>query len=160
MSQFPILSFLLPTLVRKAVVVCVSAKFFHHQFPRSIQDVNIHINALELLSVVVAIKLRAPKVTGLSVELLSDNTTCVAVINNQRSSTYFMQRCVRELWLVLALHNINLVVSPFAGKQNTLADALSRFHHNTFEERFRTLNSHLSLEEVIVEDHVFNFVVD
>ena len=153
MSQFPILSFLLPTLVRKAVVVCVSAKFFHHQFPRSIQDVNLHTNALELLTVIVAIKLLAPKVTGLSVELLSDNTTCVAVINNQRSSTYFMQRCVRELWLVLALHNINLVVSPVAGKQNTLSQ-------NTFEERFRTLNSHLSLEEVIVEDHVFNFVVD
>ena len=52
------------------------------------------INELELLTVVVSIKLWAPKLQGLGVELLSDNTSCVSVINSQHSPNVFMQRCL------------------------------------------------------------------
>lgn len=48
-------------------------------------------------------------------ELLSDNATCVLVINSQYSTDLFMQRCLRELWLLLALSNIQLVVRSVGG---------------------------------------------
>ena len=84
---------------------------FHREFPDFILTQERHINELELLTVVVSIKLWAPKLQGLGVELLSDNTSCVSVINSQHSPNVFMQRCLRELWLLLALYNITLIVS-------------------------------------------------
>ena len=39
-----------------------------------------------------------------------------------------MQNCLRELWLFLALNNINLLARPVEGSVNTFADALSRSH--------------------------------
>ena len=67
---------------------------FHREFPDFIVTKERHINELELLTVVVSIKLWAPKLQGLGVELLSDNATCVSVINSQRSPNVFMQRCL------------------------------------------------------------------
>ena len=59
---------------------------FHREFPDFILTQHQHINELELLTVVISIKLWAPKLQGLGVELLSDNATCVSVINSQHSS--------------------------------------------------------------------------
>ena len=67
---------------------------FHREFPDFILTQERHINELELLTVVVSIKLWAPKLQGLGVELLSDNATCVSVINSQHSPNVFMQRCL------------------------------------------------------------------
>ena len=59
-------------------------------------------------------------------------------------------------WPLLFI-TINLIVSPVAGKQNTLANALRRINESTFEDSFCTMSLHLSLQEVFVKDHVFNF---
>ena len=87
-----------------------------------------YINELELLTIVISIKLGAPKLQGLGVELLSDNATCVSVINSQHSTNVFLQRCLRELWLLLALYNIKLLVRSVRRCDNWLADSVSRFH--------------------------------
>ena len=39
-----------------------------------------------------------------------------------------MQCCFREIWLLLALNNINSFVRHICGKTNVLADSLSRYH--------------------------------
>ena len=67
---------------------------FHREFLDFILTQERHINELELLTVVVSINLWAPKLQGLGVELLSDNTSCVSVINSQHSPNVFMQRCL------------------------------------------------------------------
>ena len=90
-------------------------EYFHREFPASILDQGLHINDLELLTVVIAVKLWSRKLEGLRVELFSDNATCVAVINSQYSTYLFMQRYLRELWLFLALSNIQLVVRSVRG---------------------------------------------
>ena len=95
--------------------------------PVDILTQDLHINELEFLTVVIAINLWSRKLEGLRVELLSDNTMCVSVINAQYSTNIFMQRCLRQLWLLLALFNIQLVVSSVSGCENWLADSLSRF---------------------------------
>ena len=82
-------------------VICFG-KNFRREFPDFILSQDPHINELELLTVVIAIKLWSRKLGGLKVELLSDNATCVSVINSQYSTNPFMQQCLRELWLLLA----------------------------------------------------------
>ena len=68
------------------------------------------------------------KLQGLTVEIMVDNEATVHAINNQRSKDPFMQNCLRELWLYLALNNINLLARPVESSVNSFADALSRFH--------------------------------
>ena len=119
-----------------------------------------HINELELLTIVVAIKLWTHKLQGLGVELLTDNATCVSVINSQHSSNVFMQRCLRELWLLLALHNIQLSVRSVRGCDNWLADSLSRFHTGNFCSKFNSLAADLSLTQCTVPDSLFLFAVE
>lgn len=119
----------------------------------------LHINALELLTVVIAIKLWSLKLTGLSVELLSDNTTCVAVINSQYSTNVFMQRCLRELWLQLALFNIQLVVRSVRGSDNWLADSLSTFHVGEVSTKLHSWCSNPQLSQRHVDDSLFEFAV-
>ena len=94
------------------------------------------------------------------VELLTDNATCVSVINSQHSSKVFMQRCLRELWLLLALHNIQLSVRSVRGCDNWLADSLSRFHTGNFCSQFNSLAADLSLTECSVPDSLFLFAVE
>lgn len=127
--------------------------------PVDILTQDLHINELELLTVVIAINLWSRKLEGLRVELLSDNTMCVSVINAQYSTNIFMQRCLRQLWLLLALFNIQLVVSSVSGCENWLADSLRRFHAGDFSAKFNSLASSLHLSECSVADSLFNFAV-
>ena len=133
---------------------------FHREFPDFILTQDRHINELELLTVVISIKLWAPKLQGLGVELLSDNATCVPVISSQHSRNVFMQRCLRELWLLLALHNIKLIVRSVRGCDNWLADSLSRFHTGKYCHRFKSLAEARSLTECTLPDSFFTFTLE
>ena len=133
---------------------------FHREFPDFLLTQDRHINELELLTVVISIKLWAPKLQGLGVELLSDNATCVSVINSQSSSNVFMQRCLRELWLLLALYNINLIVRSVRRCDNWLADSLSRFHTDKYCHRFKSLGEARSLTECTLPDSFFTFTLE
>ena len=134
-------------------------EYFHCEFPDFIPSQDLHINELELLTVVIAIKLWSRKLGGLKVELLSDNTTCVSVINSQYSTNPFMQQCLRELWVLLALFNIQLVVRHVRGCDNWLADSLSRFHTGDFSVQFHALSTSLQLSECFVPDSLFHFTI-
>ena len=134
-------------------------EYFHREFPEFILAKGLHINALELLTVVIAIKLWSLKLAGLSVEPLSDNTTCVAVINSQYSTNVFMQRCLRELWLQLALFNIQLVVRSVRGSDNWLADSLSRLHVGEVTTKFQSWWSNPQLSQRHVDDNLFEFAI-
>lgn len=88
----------------------------------------LRINELVLLTVVVAIKLWATQLQGLIIELYSDNTTYITVINNKSAINVRVQCCLHELWLYLSNYNIPLVVQLKPSKQNYFADSLSHYH--------------------------------
>ena len=105
--------------------VCMG-EYFHATFPDLIKEHDPPIGHLELLTIVVSIKLWKEKLKGKIITLYSDSETAVKVVANKRSSVPFMQACLRELFIVLALHNITLIVKHVPGKKNILADYLSR----------------------------------
>ena len=133
---------------------------FHRECRDFILTQDRHINKLELLTIVISIKLWAPKLQGLGVELLSDNATCVSVINSQHSSNVFMQRCLRDLWLLLALYNIKLIVRSVCGYDDWLADSLSRFHTSKYCHHFKSLAQACSLTECTLSDSFFTFTLE
>ena len=103
-------------------------EFFRAPFPPFIARHKLNINQLELLTILVSLRLWKDRLRGCSVEILTDNQVSVYTFNNRRSSNNLMQCCFREIWLLLALNNINSFVRHICGKTNVLADSLSRYH--------------------------------
>ena len=72
-----------------------------------------------------------------------------------------MQCFIRELWLLLALHNIHLIARHIPGKSNTLADALSRCAFDDLSSDYFQKTVHeLGLTQVIPDQSLFLFTID
>ena len=87
----------------------------------------LHINKLELLAVTLALKGFLHLIAGKSVLVKSDNATVVAYINHQ-GGTRSRSLCRQTLHLFrwTRRHRIHLRAAFIPGKENTLADFLSR----------------------------------
>ena len=102
--------------------------YYHEQFPDFIMELDLGISCKEMLNLVLALKLFTMKLRDTVIQVYSDNATAVAVLNSGRSHTQFLLACAREVWLVCAQRNIDLVVSHKPGRLIPEADALSREH--------------------------------
>ena len=69
-----------------------------------------------------------------------------------------MQCCLRELWLILSIHNISLVVHYVPSKVNSLADSLSHYNSNFSARQFvdNYAATH-ELVEISLPDTLFSF---
>ena len=80
----------------------MQASYFHEEFPSFIQEKQLHINALELLTIVVALKLWGSKLRGKKVLILCDNMSSCMLINRGISRDEFHQSCLREICYIAA----------------------------------------------------------
>ena len=86
----------------------------------------IAISQLELYNILVATRLWAAAWENKAVCVRCDNESAVSVCNSGRTRDVFMNLCLHNLWLLISRHNIDLRVVHIRGKNNGLADALSR----------------------------------
>ena len=115
-------------------------------FPRDIEELALHINALELFVLVMAVKIWAPKLAGSRFQISCDNDAAVQVVRSGRTRDAFMQRCLRQLWLTSARYDLDLHVSHIPGVHNVFADCLSRWDaDSTFQRKFHELASQRNL---------------
>ena len=135
-------------------------EYFHSVFPAFIADQQLPIHALELLTIIVAVRLWGGRFQGMNVLVYCDNEAAVHVINSGRSRDVFMGACIRELWLVVATNLFQLRAVHLPGVENRLADALSRWdesicHQNLFYSFISDSPSEYC--DVVVEDSLFKF---
>lgn len=78
--------------------------------------------------IVLAVELWGYKMANSKVLFLSDNQAVVEIINKQTCKNYVVMRLVRRLVLAAMKCNVWFRAKHIAGKTNTVADALSRFH--------------------------------
>ncbi len=78
-----------------------------------------------------AIKTFAPSMQGHIVRVQCDNSAAVAVLQTGRGQCPILLACAREVWKHTAPNNISIRVEHIPGKQNNLADLLSRAHKST-----------------------------
>ena len=92
-----------------------------------------HINFLELLATVLALKCFSRHVPKVHVCIRSDNTTTVAYLNLLgRMQSLQCDRLTKEIWLCCMQRALWVSASHVPGKSNVLADKASRqFHDNT-----------------------------
>ncbi len=136
-------------------------QYFHATFPPHIQEAAGHINALELLTIIVACKVWGRRWAGKRILVQCDNEVSVVVINSGRSRDRFLQACLRELHFFAALHQFEIRGIHIAGVSNRIPDALSRWSLGPqFEEEFRALTGNQGSSEVYIYEGLFEFSHD
>ena len=61
----------------------------------------------------------------------SDNFAVVHILNYYKTKNLYLGACIRNLWMVVARHNITLSAIHIPGKCNVVADILSRWYFDT-----------------------------
>lgn len=121
--------------------------YYHSQFPDYIMELNLNICQKEMLNILVAVRLFASTWQDMCVQLFSDNSVSVAVLNSGRSRDSYLLACARQVWFICAKQNITLLVGHKAGVDLHEADCLSREHLSVyFENKVKEIaNSHTRL---------------
>ncbi|CAC5372904.1 unnamed protein product [Mytilus coruscus] len=94
---------------------------FHRVFHKFIIDAQLHINCLELLSVIVCVKLWPICFKG-------KNQISVALINTGRARDEFLQDCLQKLCYITTIYEFEVRAVHLAGSENRVTDYLFRWH--------------------------------
>ena len=114
---------------------------------------HLHIAALEMLNILVAIRLWANEWSGLSLKIHCDNQAVVSVLRCGKTRDPDLASISRNIFMLFAKYDVFLIVEHVAGKNNQLADLLSRWSDSPSDRaNLRSLlPSHTWLQ--ITEDH-------
>ena len=95
----------------------------------STREATLHINHLEMLAVLYALRAFRVQLTGLTVQLMSDNSSVVSYIRKQGGTvSVSLYRLTREVLLLARDAQITLLAKHIPGDRNALADLLSRMN--------------------------------
>ena len=103
-------------------------QYYSEEFPSAVQGEQHIIAHLELLNVFVAVKTWARDWAHQKVSVLCDNMNACLAVRSGRSRDPYIHACVRELFSVCTVHDIELSIEHRPGVTMTRADALSRAH--------------------------------
>ena len=133
-------------------------QFCKGSFPPQILSQSLHISALEMLALIVAIKVWKDSFRGLRVGVKCDNEATVLVINSGKSRDPFMQACLRELCFICAQAQFEVWAEHIPGISNRLPDLLSRWDLGAgAADAFRKQTRGLRMREVRVHEEYFDF---
>lgn len=130
-------------------------EFFHVSFPEWVKQQARHINALELWTLVVALKVWGGECRGMRIKVLCDNEASVSVVNTGRSRDAMLCQLLRELCYWAVKDEFVVRGEHVAGVDNRLPDCLSRWDD---AERFRLefkARTGPGWHEVCVQEDIF-----
>ena len=87
---------------------------------------NAHINIKELFTVLLAFRRWGPLWENKHVQIYTDNQVTMYALNKGTMRNDLGMTFIRELYYMLAVHNIHITVSFVASRDNIIADGLSR----------------------------------
>ncbi len=123
-------------------VNCQLKEYCHFEFPLYLLEDTHHINRLELVCLVVAVKLCSHCLEGKRILLYCDNEATVTVVNSGRCRDSVMLAWLRELAYETACNDCILKSVHISGQDNSLPDLLSRLHISPeYELQFHQLVS-------------------
>ena len=106
-----------------------------------------------MLNVIVAMKIWATQWTNKRITLYCDNLAVVDVLGSGRTKDTFLATCARNIWLIMSTFNIQVDVIHIPGKNNCIADLLSRWGQTTEPTQklhsllpnYKWINTHIDL---------------
>ena len=90
---------------------------------------NLGIVHLEMVNIPVAVHIFALEWQHKSILVRCDNAAVVQVLNNGKTRDPFLATCARNIWYCIAQNDINLTYTHVLGKNNQVADLLSRWQN-------------------------------
>ncbi|XP_053383791.1 uncharacterized protein LOC128549997 [Mercenaria mercenaria] len=132
--------------------------YFHVQFPVYILDKNLHIGALEMLSLVVCLHLWGSNFKHRRIIVLCDNLSVCIALNTGKARCSFLQSCLREVCFIAAINEFEIRAQHILTSENRIADCLSRWHKNdSYQKQFFALVKDENISECTVVDNDFEF---
>ena len=113
---------------------------YHLPIPRGFR--NLDIVHLEMVNIVLALHLFAQHWVGTRILIKCDNNAVVKVLNAGKARDPYLGACARNVWYMAALSDIDLQYVHVLGKNNVVADLLSRWQYTT--ENVTQLNALVS----------------
>ena len=86
---------------------------------------------LEMLNIVVALKVWATQWSKKKLRIKCDNMAVVEVLTSGKTKDNILAICARNVWLLCAIFNVSIHIEHIPGKQNVIADLLSRYKFDT-----------------------------
>ena len=108
--------------------ICDNFGYYSLQFPEEITECVFSISSLECYNILVACRLWAAEWSGKHVLLYSDNWAAVCALNSGTANDPLIRASIREIWWLIATHDVELTVRHRPGASMLTADALSRRH--------------------------------
>ena len=113
--------------------------------PSSTDCFSRNINVYELFATLVAIRRWGPFLRDTQIQVVTDNTQIVHMINTGRSANSCCMSWLRELFWLCFIFNVDLYATYIASKENVFADALSRANDGASLECVKQTVSNLNL---------------
>ena len=128
-------------------------------FPLELEELDI--TKKEMVTVMVAVKHWFHDLSNLKVKIYVDNQAVVFLLNYGITRSPYLAACLREIFYVLAMFNIELRAEYIPSKENCLADLCSRAFSSNLH--FNQFNKLLNDKVLILEDchyEKFQFELD
>ena len=93
-----------------------------------IPNFELKIVHLEMLNIVIALRAWGKYWKHSQVHIHCDNMAVVQVVTSSRTKDKFLAACIRNIWLISSVLDIDIVIHHIQGKKNVIADCLSRLH--------------------------------
>ena len=118
---------------------------------------DVHINELELITFIVAVKLWSDNIQNKNVLTYCDNEVSVEVVNTGRARNQFAQACLWELCHVAAEVNAMIELVHISGDLNRISDCLLRWKDIRKREQFKSLTRGKQVRFKGIEEEIFLF---
>ena len=106
--------------------ICAGWQYYSLDFPPAILQCHFSIASLECYNILIACRLWIQRWSGMHILLYSDNWASVCALNSGVAADPLIRACSREIWLLTAIHDVELTVRHRPGAEMHTADALSR----------------------------------
>lgn len=124
------------------------SKWFHGPWPQHLASLPITFK--ELFPIVLALEVWGSLLTNTCIVLHTDNEAVVHIVNRQTSKDRYIMHLVRRLVLCCMSKNILVRAEHIPGKQNYLADLLSRFQ----VDKFRQMAPRMDPLPTVIPEHL------
>ena len=133
-------------------------EYFRSEFPARISQAILHISALGMLAVVLAVRVWGHHMGRAKIGVYCDNDATMQVINSGKTRDAFMQHCLREIFYLTAKAQCIVRAVHLPGVQNRLPDLLSRWSLSAqVQDKFYELTAHRDMVQVEVNEQMFEF---
>ena len=132
--------------------------FYSVTYPHRVLAKSWSITRLKMLNLLLLMRLWGETWSASNVLLFSDNATAVATLQSARAKDHILRATAREVWLIAASHDINLVVRHGPGASTTMAtaDALSRAQLGSHFHNIITKLQEAGITRTTVPDKLLN----